>query len=372
MYLNEVTQSRQGGAGSRADVVVIDDEDSMCEGCRQVLEADGYHTLTAPDGPRGLELVQQVHPRIVLVDLRMPGMSGMDVLAKVSDIDPAIVSIVITGYASIESAVQSMKIGALDFLAKPFRPEQLLDSVRRGMEASRTREQAVAPPQMEAPPRPMEAPDAALRGLEVIGQYYSLGLGKRDLLDELRHLEGEAQYLAETLGRIKEKEQVLLEVVTDLCLVDEMIARHEYRKSALLQILLDVQTRLNWLPRHALKWISRRLKVPLASVYTIANFYEAFSLVPRGAHLVEICTGTACHVRGASGVEATVTAILGIEPGQTDAERLFTLKTVHCMGCCALAPVIKIDDRYFSNPTMKELQKVFASYGQAKEQPCQS
>lgn len=374
MYLDEVAgTARTRRAAAMADVVVIDDERSMCDGCRQTLEAEGLRAEIAPDGPRGLELVQQTHPRVVIVDLRMPGMSGMEVLAKVSQIDPAIVSIVITGYASIDSAVESMKIGAFDFLTKPFEPEQLLASVRRGMEVSQTRQKAREAP---AAPQPAEAEaldssQVALRGLEVLGQYYSLGLDKRDFLDELKRMEAEATFHAETLGRIKEKQTVILHVVEDLRVVDDVIARHEYRKSAVLQILLDVQSRLNWLPRHALKWISRRLKVPLASIYTIGSFYEALSLEPRGAHLVEICTGTACHVRGAPRLQATLSVLLGMQPGQTDPQQVFTLKTVHCMGCCALAPVVKIDDRYYHNPTLRQLEKIIESYRQERQPSCQ-
>jgi NADH:ubiquinone oxidoreductase subunit E/CheY-like chemotaxis protein len=347
MFLDEVaTAGPTARRDSLTDVLVIDDERSMCDGCRQTLEAEGLRAVTAPDGPRGVELVEQTHPRVIVVDLKMPGMSGMEVLAKVSEIDPTIVSIVITGYASIES-------------------------VKRGMELSETRQKA-RPPARAAPPEAaaLDAPQVALRGLEVLGQYYSLGLNRRDFLDELKNLEAESRFHAETLGRIREKEKVVLQVVEDLRVVDEIVTRHEYRKSALLQILLDVQSELNWLPRHALKWISRRLKVSLASIYTIASFYEALSLEPRGEHLVEICTGTACHVRGAPRLQASASALLGIEPGQTDPDQVFTLKTVHCMGCCALAPVVKIDDRYYSNPSLRELRKVFDSYRQKKEQPC--
>jgi len=108
------------------DVVVIDDEESICEGCRQTLEAGGFRAAIARDGTEGLKLVEQSHPKVVLVDLKMPGMSGMEVLAKISEFDPSIVSIVITGYGSIDSAVETMKIGASDFLTKRCAPERLL------------------------------------------------------------------------------------------------------------------------------------------------------------------------------------------------------------------------------------------------------
>jgi len=373
MYASEPATSRLGPDGAATtDVVVIDDEPSMCEGCRQTLEAEGYRAAVALDGPRGLALIEQGHPRVVIVDLKIPQMSGVEVLAKISEIDPTIVSIIITGYPSVDSAVESMRTGAFDFLTKPFEPDRLLDSVRRGIELSELRKRVQPRPfvleRAEVPEgAALDKPDVLLRGLEVLGQYYSLGLGKRDFLDELSHLEAEAKYHADTLGQIKEKEKAVRDIVRDLRVVDEIIAKHEYRKSALLQVLLDVQTQLNWLPRHALRWIARRLKVALSSIYTLATFYEALSLEPRGKHLVQVCTGTACHVRGAPKLSSSASALLGIGPGQTDGEQMFTLKTVHCMGCCALAPVIKIDDRYHSNPKMRRLQKIFGSYRERRE-----
>ncbi len=368
MYLDE-----KGAAGAKtADVLVIDDEESMREGCHQTLEADGYRATTAQDGRRGLELIETMHPKVVIVDLKMPGITGMEVLAEISKIDPTIVSIVITGYGSVESAVESMKIGAFDYMTKPFGPERLLESVKRGMNLNEERKAAAQPSISPEAGEAVEGPaldqqTVALKSLELLGQYYSLGLDKRDFLDELVNLETEARFHAETLGWIKEREKILREVLQNLRVVDEVIAQYEYEKSAVLQVMLEVQRRLNWLPRHALKWISRRLKVSLGRLYSIATFYEALSLEPSGAYLVEVCTGTACHVRGAPQLNATVSALLGIQPGQTDSNMLFTLKNVHCLGCCALAPVMKIGEQYYSNPTMKKLEGIFDSLKREKQ-----
>ncbi len=368
MYVSGQGNLREG----TADVLVIDDEQSICEGCYQTLEADGYRAVTAPDGRRGLELIETVHPKIVVVDLKMPGITGMEVLAEVSKIDPTIVSIVITGYGSVDSAVESMKIGAFDYLTKPFGPERLLKSVKRGIELSEQRRTTVQPPVAPEAGAAVERPvldqqTVVLKGLELLGQYYSLGLDKRDFLEEIAHLETEAQYHAETLGRIREKEKTLREVLQNLTVADEVIAQYGYERSSVRQIMLEIQRRLHWLPRHVLKWISRRLKVSLARLYSIANFYEALNLEPSGAYLVEICTGTACHVRGADKLNTTVSALLGIQPGQTDSDMVFTLKNVHCLGCCALAPVMKIGEQYYSNPTMKELESTFDSLRQENE-----
>jgi len=113
---------------------VIDDEESMRDSCSQILTKDGFQTETAEDGSIGLEKTKEIKPDLVLVDLKMPGISGMEVLEKIKEVDPNIISVVITGYATVESAVDAMKIGAYDFLPKPFSPDQLRIIIRRGLE----------------------------------------------------------------------------------------------------------------------------------------------------------------------------------------------------------------------------------------------
>ena len=121
----------------KTTILVIDDEKAMRDSCCQVLTKDGYRIETAEDGDSGLQKISQLKPDLVLVDLKMPGVSGMDLLERVAGIDPNIISIVITGYATIESAVEAMKRNAYDFLAKPFTPDQLRIVTRRGLEKRR-------------------------------------------------------------------------------------------------------------------------------------------------------------------------------------------------------------------------------------------
>lgn len=115
-------------------VLVIDDEEAMRDSCRMILEKEGYETDLAEDGIIGLEKIEAVKPDFVIIDLKMPRMSGQVVLDKVREIDPDIIPIVITGYATVESAVEAMKKGAYDFLPKPFSPEELRIIMRRGLE----------------------------------------------------------------------------------------------------------------------------------------------------------------------------------------------------------------------------------------------
>ncbi len=119
---------------SQAKILIIDDEEVICDACAQVFQEEGYAVETSHEGKTGLKKVDEFKPDLVFVDLKMPGMSGIEVLEKLREKDKEIVSIVITGYATIESAVDSMKHGAFDFLPKPFAPEELLIITKRALE----------------------------------------------------------------------------------------------------------------------------------------------------------------------------------------------------------------------------------------------
>jgi len=115
-------------------ILIIDDEDVVLDSCTEILAGSDYNLLTAMDGTAGLKFVKEFLPDLVFVDLKMPGISGFEVIEKIKTYDPTIVSIVITGYATVGSAVEAMKKGAYDFLPKPFTPEELRLITRRGME----------------------------------------------------------------------------------------------------------------------------------------------------------------------------------------------------------------------------------------------
>ncbi|TET25523.1 MAG: response regulator [Candidatus Aminicenantes bacterium] len=115
-------------------ILVIDDKESMRDSCSQILAKDGFHTETAEEGSIGLEKTKDTKPDLVLIDLKMPGINGLEVLEKTKEIDPNIVAVVITGYATVESAVEAMMNGAYDFLPKPFTPDELRIIIKRGLE----------------------------------------------------------------------------------------------------------------------------------------------------------------------------------------------------------------------------------------------
>jgi len=116
--------------------------------------------------------------------------------------------------------------------------------------------------------------------------------------------------------------------------------------SSLLAVMEEIQGQYRYLPREALIMVSERIPVPLSQVYSVATFYNAFSLEPQGRHRCEVCTGTACHVRGAMQVLDRLETLLGIQSGETSEDLEYTIDTVNCLGACALGPIVVADGGY--------------------------
>ena len=201
-----------------------------------------------------------------------------------------------------------------------------------------------------------------LRGLETLAEYYSLGPDEEPMETALRRMEKEALHHMVNLKKIRRKEEAIREFVREIRVVDEIIDKHGCDKSMLIQIMLDVQKQNNWLSKPALLWISERLDVPMAQIMRIATFYTAFSLEPQGRHTVQVCTGTACHVRGSEELLTRMQNVLKVAPGQTDEDQKFTMKTVNCLGCCAMGPVITVDGDYYTNPNVEQLKQMAEKY----------
>ena len=143
--------------------------------------------------------------------------------------------------------------------------------------------------------------------------------------------------------------------------IDQIIDKYEGEEGSLIQLLLDIQEELHWIPQEAAVRISQRLKIPQSQIYRIASFYTAMSLTPKGRHVVSVCMGTACHVRGAPRLLDRIADILKIQPRETTSDLRFTLDTLNCLGCCALGPVMTVDGEYYSKPSNKEIKQVFAA-----------
>jgi len=144
--------------------------------------------------------------------------------------------------------------------------------------------------------------------------------------------------------------------------VKDIIKKYGGDKTAMIAILQDVQEEFRYLPKAALSSISKQMEVPLTRIYEIATFYNAFSLKQRGKNLVEVCAGTACHVQGAARLMDRMERDLAIKCGETTKDKMFSLEEVRCLGCCSLAPVVRISGDIHPNVTQDEIPKILKNY----------
>lgn len=161
----------------------------------------------------------------------------------------------------------------------------------------------------------------------------------------------------ELRAKDKRKEEAL-----DLNRAEVIIKNHMGGPGALMHILQAIQDEYNYLPRETLFLVSERMEIPISRIYNVVTFYKAFSLVPRGRHILSVCMGTACHVRGAAKVAEEIERCLSIKSGETTEDKKFTLNTVNCLGACALGPVVVIDGEYFGKVTPDKIGSIIEKF----------
>jgi NADH-quinone oxidoreductase subunit E len=144
--------------------------------------------------------------------------------------------------------------------------------------------------------------------------------------------------------------------------VAAIIKKYDGDKGQLVSMLQDIQTEYHYLPKDALDEVVTLLGVPASQVYSVATFFKAFSLTPRGRHLIKVCLGTACHVRGAAKVVEKMELDLGVKRTETTPDQRYTLETVNCVGCCALGPMVMIDEKYHGQISSDKVSPLLAKY----------
>jgi NADH-quinone oxidoreductase subunit E len=145
-------------------------------------------------------------------------------------------------------------------------------------------------------------------------------------------------------------------------IVKQVLQKNQNDKARLVDILQDIQAEIGYLPKTALEATANGLDVPISRVYGLATFFKAFSLTPRGRHLINVCMGTACHVRGSDRVLEQIEKELSIKTGQTTPDLKFTLETVNCVGSCALGPMVIVGEDYHGEMTPENVSTVLAGY----------
>ncbi len=163
-----------------------------------------------------------------------------------------------------------------------------------------------------------------------------------------------------------EKVEIKLEP-EDLERMEKILEEYRKKESPLVPILQSINATYNYLPENILRYISEELDIPLSLTYRIATFYNAFSLKPRGKHIITVCLGTACHVKGASRIIGALQKELGIGVGENTEDMLFTLETVRCLGCCGLAPVMTVGGDIHGKMTQTRVPEIIAQYRHVEE-----
>lgn len=143
--------------------------------------------------------------------------------------------------------------------------------------------------------------------------------------------------------------------------IEKIVADHANKRGSIIAIMEEIQNRYRYLPEEALRIVARQTGRSLVDVYGVATFYKAFSLKPRGKHLISMCMGTACHVRGAQGIADEFMRLLDIKPGETTPDFEITFETVNCLGACALGPVVVVDGHYFPHVSKKQVKDIIAT-----------
>lgn len=300
-------------------ILIMEDEMSVAKGLEMVLTDEGYRVDLALTGRSALDSFNQKAFDLLIADLRLPDIDGMEVIKEVKQRRPDTGVIVITGYSTVLSAVEAMKLGAADYLPKPFTEEEIRTAVKDAISVRKEvviedQKNAVIPEKVVPYLKPL--PEDLQQVNEIIREFQHDFAGKRD----------------------------------------EMIP-----------MLQMVQKRLGYIPEPALEAIARLTKTPAAAVYGVATFYEQFRLHPVGKHIVKVCRGTACHVKGAGRILKEIDTRFHMTPGKTSEDRMFTLETVACFGSCAIAPVVVVDDTVKGRMNPAKTSKVMNDVSQEND-----
>jgi NADH-quinone oxidoreductase subunit E len=299
--MNQIQETLGAEPKGFPQILVMEDEISVAKGLQMTLTEEGYFVDLAMTGKSALDTFNKKNFDLLLADLRLPDIDGMEVIRKVKNVRPDTEVIVITGYSNVPTAVEAMKLGAHDYLSKPFTEDELKSAVQDAL-----KEKTATINKME--------PDA----------FETLEKKTRPIYAAEEQTPEEIARIETTLSEIKREFKGT---------PDELIA-----------MLQRVQSTLGYLPEDVLMEIARVTKLPSASVYGVASFYEQFRLFPVGKHVIRVCRGTACHVRGSDRILNHMESMFQLSPGKTSKDRLFTLETVACFGACAIAPVVVIND----------------------------
>jgi NADH:ubiquinone oxidoreductase subunit E len=263
------------------NILVVDDEAIVLKSCERILTSEGFGVDTATTAKKALSLLERNFYDLIITDIKMPEMDGIEFMREVRKKNPDINIIVITGYPSQESIKAALSLRIIDYLPKPFSPNHLLELVKNTIEI---KQKGVTP-----------APEV---------------------------------------------EDYTEDVAASL---DAIIRRYRNKPGSLIPVLQEAQEVVGYLPPVVQRHIAKGLRIPVSEVHGVVSFYSFFTMKPKGKHNIRVCLGTACYVKGAEEIVKKLSDGLKINVGGITSDRKFSLETVRCLGACGLAPVVVID-----------------------------
>ncbi len=284
-------------------ILLIDDDPDFVEATQLLLEANDYRIITAGNGQEGFQKVKKESPNLIILDMMMTYKTEGAETAKAITMDAAVKDI------PIIMITGARKEFSFPFELKPNQP---------GLPVKVILEKPVDPENL----------------LKTVALYI------------------------EKRGDEPVKKQID---------VKNLINKWKNKEGNLIMILHELQNHYGYIPRDVAFNLTRDLEIPLARIYEVISFYHYFQLEPPGKHIISVCMGTACYLKGAPQLFKEIKDILNIEEGETTKDGLFQLKGVRCLGCCGLAPVIMIDDKIYGNLKSGDLMEIISKYSNEAE-----
>jgi len=328
--------TRRGETHMARKMLVIDDDPMVLSSCLRIFEAESFYVVTTTSPEEGLSLVLDTYFDVILCDWMMPGLDGMEVIARLEETSPGSAVVMISGYPSIDRATEAMKRGAMDYVAKPFTPDEIIKAVNEAIQRKDAEERKI----IERFGALTKAGKISLPSIdEKILQALSVAIDERRQIEAVPSLEALSE---------PERLQEMTYAVID---------KYNRDTNNLIAILQAVHSYAGYLSYEAIGLIARELNISEHEIFGTASFYAQFKFEKPGKHLMRCCTGTACFVGGGGVILEAAKSKLGIIPGQTTKDGMFSLERVACLGCCALAPVVTIDGEVYGQMSPAKLSR---------------
>jgi len=288
----------------KGNILVVDDEKIVLKSCERVLSPEGYSVRTTTSPMEALSQLKSDAFDLVITDMMMPEMDGIEFIRQVRQISPDMNIVLITGYPSQESIKEALGLRIVDYLPKPFSPSLLMEVVTVAMALKKA---GTAP-----------APDVEVFTEEVAAK------------------------------------------------LDAIIEKHKDTPGSLIPVLQQAQGVVGYLPPVVQRHVAKAMNLPVSEVHGVVSFYHFFSMKPKGKHAIKVCLGTACYVKRAEEIVEKLKKNLNIEMGGVTEDKQFSLESVRCLGACGLAPVVVVDTNQvqetFGSINPVETHKILDSY----------